>query len=97
MPSQRDPGGPCPPFWFANNTFLEHYATTRKPKMMQKGILTFHFIYLTKVTHISSTLKFLNTKSLVVKVSNTRFNIQSSHLYTQGRRERNVGPGPAQI
>ena len=60
--------------------FLEHHAMLSKPKMMQKGIITFHLIYLTKVTYISSILKFLNTKSLVVKVSNTRFNIQSLHL-----------------
>ena len=48
--------------------------------MMQKEIMTFNPIYLTKVTYISSILKFLNTESLVVQVSNTRFNIQSLHL-----------------
>ena len=43
--------------------------------MMQKGIITVNPIYLTKVTYISSILKFLNTESLVIQVLNTRFNI----------------------
>ena len=59
---------------------LEHHVTTRKPTMMQKGIITFNPTYLTEVTNISSTLKLLNTESLVVQVSNTRFNIQCLHL-----------------
>ena len=62
--------------------FLENHATTRKPTLMQKRVITFTATYLTKVIYISSILKFLNTESLVVavQVSNTRFNIQSSHL-----------------
>ena len=72
------PRGPCPPFWFIKNTFLEHYVT-RKSTMMQKRV-TFNLTYLTEVTYISSILKFLNTGSLVVQFSNTRFNIPSLHL-----------------
>ena len=39
--------------------------------MMQKGIITFTPTYLTKITYISSILKFkfLNNESLVVQVS----------------------------
>ena len=48
---------------------------------MQKEV-TFNLTYLTQVTYISSILKFLNTESLVVQVSNTRFNIPSLHLWT---------------
>ena len=56
---------------------LEHHAMTRKLTTMQKGIYakTYNPTHLTKVTHISSILKFLNTESLVLQVSNTRFNI----------------------
>ena len=60
--------------------FLEHHAMTRKSKKMQKGKITFYPSCLTKVTYVSSILKFLNTENLVVQVSNTRFNIQSLHL-----------------
>ena len=60
--------------------FLEHHVRSRKPTMLQKGIITFNPTYLIKVTHISSILNFLNTESLVVQVSNTRFNILSLHL-----------------
>ena len=67
-------------FGLQKKFFLEHHATTRKPKMMQKGIITFYPSYSTTVTYISSILKFLNTKSLVVQVSNTRFYIQRLHL-----------------
>ena len=74
------PRGPCPPFWFTKNIFLEHYVT-RKSTMMQKRV-TFNLTYLTEVTYISSILKFLNTGSLVVQFSNTRFNIPSLHLWT---------------
>ena len=30
-----------PPFWFTQNTFLEHHVTTRSQAMMEKGIITF--------------------------------------------------------
>ena len=43
--SIRGPGGPRPHVGLQKILFLEHYATTRKPKMMQKGILTFHPTY----------------------------------------------------
>ena len=76
----RDQRGLALHFGLQKIFFLEHHATARKPKMMQKGIVTFHPTNLTKVTYISSILKFLNTKRLEVKVSNTRFNIQSLHL-----------------
>ena len=46
---------------------------------MQKGV-TFNPTYLTEVTYISSILKFMNTESLAVQVSNTRFNIPSFRL-----------------
>ena len=59
------PRGPCPPFWFTKNIFLEHYVI-RKSTMMQKRV-TFNLTYLTEVTYISSILKFLNTGSLVVQ------------------------------
>ena len=72
--------GPCPPFWFTKNNFLERDITTRKPTLMRKGIRTFDSTFLTKVTYMSSILKFVNTESLVVQVSNTRFNIQMLHL-----------------
>ena len=50
--------------------------------MMQKEMITFNPTYSIKVTYIiSSILKFLNTESLVVQVSNTRFNIESLHLW----------------
>ena len=39
-------------------------------------------MYLTKVTYIGSILKFSNIENLVVQVSDTRFNIQSLHLWT---------------
>ena len=71
------PGGLALPFWVTKNTFLEYHATTRKPTMMQKEIITFNPTYLTKVTNITSILKFLNTESLVAQVSNTKFNIQN--------------------
>ena len=48
---------------------------------MQKEI-TFNPSYLTKISYISSILNFLITESLVVKVSNTKFNIQSLHRWT---------------
>ena len=60
--------------------FLEHHVRSRKPIMMQKRIITFNPKYLIKVTYISSILKLLNTESLVVQLSNTRFYIQSLHL-----------------
>ena len=72
--------GPCPPLWFTKKTFLEHHVTTKKPTMMQKGIITFSPTYLPKVTYSSSILKFLNTKIIVIQVFNTRFNIQSLQL-----------------
>ena len=72
------PREPCPPLWFTKNIFLEHYVT-RKSTMMQKRV-TFNLTYLTEVTYISSILKFLNTGSLVVQFSNTKFNIPSLHL-----------------
>ena len=49
-------------------------------KRCQKRTITFNPTYLTKVTYISSTLKFLSTESFVIQVLNTRFNIQSLHL-----------------
>ena len=64
----------APSFWFAKYTFFGTSLTTRKPTMMQKGIIIFNPIYLTKVK------KLLNTKRLVIQVSNTRFNIQSLHF-----------------
>ena len=60
--------------------FLENHVRSRKPTMMQKGIIIFNPTYLIKVTYINSILKFLNTECLVVQVSNTRFSIQSLHL-----------------
>ena len=48
---------------------------------MQKRV-AFNLIYLTEVTYINSILKFLKSESLVVQVSNTRFNIPSLHLWT---------------
>ena len=48
--------------------FLQHHATIRKPTMMQKGLITFNPTYLTKVTYISSFLKFLNSESLEYQV-----------------------------
>ena len=60
--------------------FLEHHVRSRKPTMLQKGIITFNPTYLIKVTYISSILNFLNTESLAVQVSSTWFNIQSLHL-----------------
>ena len=59
---------------------LEHHVATKKPTMMQKEIITFSPTYFAKVTYIKIILKFLNTESLVVQLSNTRFNIQSLHL-----------------
>ena len=44
--------------------------------MMQKGKITINPTYFTKVTHSSNMLKFLNTESLVVQVSNARLNIE---------------------
>ena len=73
-------GSLAPYFGLLKILFLEHHATIRKPTMMQKGRITFNPTYLTKVTCISSILKFLNTESLVVQVSNIKFNIQSLHL-----------------
>ena len=67
---------------FGANFILENRATARKPTMMQKEIITFNPIYLTKLNSISSILNFLNTESLVAQVSKTRFNIQSVQLYT---------------
>ena len=72
--------GLFPAFWFTENTFLKHHVTTRKLTMMQKGITTFNPTDLIKITYISGILKFLNTESLVVQVSNARLNIQSLHL-----------------
>ena len=69
---------PFPPFWFSKNNVLEHRVSTRKLEIMQKEI-TFNPSYLTKISYISSILNFLITESLVVKVSNTKFNIQSLH------------------
>ena len=46
------PRGPCPPFWFTKNIFLEHYVT-RKSTMILKRV-TFNLTYLTEVTYISS-------------------------------------------
>ena len=60
--------------------FLEHRVRSRKPTMLQKGIITFNPTYWIKVTHISCILTFLNTESLVFQVLNIRFNIQSLHL-----------------
>ena len=74
----RGPRGPCPPFWFTKNTFLKN-CVTKKSTIMQKEV-TLNLTYLTQVTYISSMLKFLNAESLVVQVSNTRFNIPSLHL-----------------
>ena len=65
---------------FGANFFFENHATTRKPTMMQKEIITFNPTYLTKLNSISSTLNFLNTESLVAQASKTRFNIQSVHF-----------------
>ena len=63
--------------------FWEHHVRSRKPTMLQKGTITFNPTYLIKVTHISNILKFLNTESLVIQVSSTRFIIQSfKHLWT---------------
>ena len=39
-----------------------------------------YYLYLIKVTYISSKLKFLNPERVVVQVSNTKLNIQSLHL-----------------
>ena len=62
----RHYGGPCTPhFGLLKIHFLERHVMTRKPTMMQKGIITFNPTYLTKVAYIGSILKFLNTKSLV--------------------------------
>ena len=47
---------------------------------MKKGV-TFNLTYFAQVTYISSILKFLNIESLVVQVSNTRFNIPSVRLF----------------
>ena len=44
--------------------------------MMQK-VITLNPTRLIKVTYIRSILKFLNNESLVVQVSNTKFNIKS--------------------
>ena len=60
---------------------LERHVKSKRPTMLQKGIITFNPIYV-KVTHISSILNFSNTQSLVVQVSNIRFNNQSLHLWT---------------
>ena len=72
--------GLAPHFGLQKILVLEHPVTTRKPTMMQKDIIAFNPTYLTKVTYNSSIEKFLTTESLVVQVSNTRFNIQSLHL-----------------
>ena len=74
------PWRPYPPSWVTKIRFLEHHVRSKKPTMMQKVIITFNPVYLIKVIYISSTLKFLNTESIVVQVSNTKFNIQSLHL-----------------
>ena len=42
-------GQEAPCFGLLKILFLEHHLTT-KPTMMQKGIITFNSIYLTKVT-----------------------------------------------
>ena len=70
-------GGLAPHFGLQKLLVLELHTTTRKPTMMQKGIITINPTCLTKVTFIGSISKVLNTKSLVVLSSNTRFNIQS--------------------
>ena len=80
VPSLRGRGGLAPILIYKQILFLEHHVTTRRPTMMQKGIIIFDPTYLTKVTCISSILKFLNTESLVVEVSNTKCSIQSLHL-----------------
>ena len=50
--------------------------STTTTTMTQKRKVTFNPKYFTKVTYISSILKFLNTESLVVQVSNTTLNIK---------------------
>ena len=62
--------------WPAGRVLDAPDVRSRKQTMLQKGIITFNPTYLIKGTHISSILKFLNTESLMVQVSNTRFNIQ---------------------
>ena len=59
-------GGPwlAPHFWFIKNTLLEHHVMTRKPTMIQKGIITFNLICFTEITYRTlevpySILKFL--------------------------------------
>ena len=59
--------------------FVEHHVRSRIPTMMQKVVITFNPTYWIKVTDISRIFTFL-TESLVVQVSNTRFNIQDLHL-----------------
>ena len=71
-------GGLAPHFGSLKILFLKYYVTT-KSTMMKKGV-PLNLTYLTEVTYISSILKFLNTESLVVQVSNTTFNIPSLHL-----------------
>ena len=62
--------------------FSEHHVRSAKPTMMQKVIITLNPTNLIKVTYISSILKFLKIESLVVQVSNNKFNIQSLHFWT---------------
>ena len=35
-------GGPSPPSWFTENTFLQHHVRSRKPAILQKGKITFN-------------------------------------------------------
>ena len=67
----------CPPFWFTNDTWLEHHVTKRQLTIVWKRNGNVQ-----SKRYSSNKLMFLNIKSFVVQVSNTSFNIQSLHLWT---------------
>ena len=47
-------GGLAAHFGLLKILFFEHQLTTRKPTMIQKGIITLNPIYVTKVTYTCS-------------------------------------------
>ena len=63
-------------------SFFETSYTDQKTDIDAKrnDAVIFNPTYLTKVTSISNMLKFLNIKSLVIQVSNTRFYSQTLHF-----------------
>ena len=72
-------GGFAPHFGFLKKLFWNIMKRQKNQQSCKKNN-NFNPTNKTKVTYITSILKFLNIGSLVVQVSNTRFNIPSLHL-----------------